>query len=62
MKRFLLLLVLAFICVGLAAAQTATVTRNVNLPSDLSTNKDPIKKLTPADADGKLHDCCRIKN
>lgn len=47
MKRFLRLLVLAFLGVGLAAAQTATVTRNVNLRPDPSTDNDPIEKLTP---------------
>lgn len=47
MKRFLWLLVLAFIGVGLVAAQTATVTRNVNLRPDPSTNNDPVTRLEP---------------
>jgi len=44
MKRFLRSLVLALFCV-IAAAQTAVVTRNVNLRSDASTNSDPIETL-----------------
>jgi Clostripain family len=36
MKRFLRLLVLAFLCAGFAAAQTDVVTRNVNLRPDAS--------------------------
>lgn len=47
MKRFLRLLLLAFLGPGLAAAQTATVTRTVNLRPDPSTDNDPIEKLKP---------------
>jgi hypothetical protein len=47
MKRFLRSLLLAFLWIGLAAAQTATVTRNVNLRPDPSTDNTPIEKLTP---------------
>jgi hypothetical protein len=47
MKRFLRSLLLAFLWIGLAAAQTATVTRNVNLRPDPSTDNDPIEKLRP---------------
>jgi len=46
MKKFLLFA--ALVCLGSwAIAQTATVTRNVNLRSDPSTNGDPVEKLTP---------------
>jgi hypothetical protein len=44
MKRFLCSLVLALFCV-IAAAQTAVVTRNVNLRSDASTDNPPIETL-----------------
>jgi hypothetical protein len=47
MKRLLLLLLLAVLCVGLAAGQTAIVIRNVSLRSDASSDEDPITKLTP---------------
>src|SRR5215831_9250815 len=47
MKRFLWLLLLVLFANGFAAAQTATVTRNVNLRPDPSTDNDPITKLTP---------------
>ena len=46
MKR-LLCIVILFLLVGLARSQTATVTRNVNLRPDPSTDNDPITKLTP---------------
>lgn len=46
MKRLLCSLVLSLLCVA-AAAQTAVVTRNVNLRSDASTDKDPIETLKP---------------
>jgi len=46
MKRLLLSLVLFLLCV-VAAAQTAVVTRNVNLRPDPSTNNDPVETLTP---------------
>lgn len=46
MKRFLISLPLALVCV-VASAQTAVVTRNVNLRPDPSTNHDPIETLTP---------------
>lgn len=46
MKRFLGSLVLGFVCL-VAAAQTASVTRNVNLRPDASTDNDPIEKLVP---------------
>jgi len=44
MKRFLCSLVLALFCV-IASAQTAVVTRTVNLRSDASTNSAPIETL-----------------
>jgi hypothetical protein len=47
MKRFLRSLLLAFLWIGLAAAQTAVVTRNVNLRPDASTDNTPIEKLRP---------------
>ncbi len=47
MNRLLRLLICVFLGGGLAAAQTATVTRKVNLRSDPSTDYDPITKLTP---------------
>ena len=46
MTRFLCSLVLSLLC-ALAAAQTAVVTRNVNLRPDASTNDDPIETLKP---------------
>src|SRR3954462_15621179 len=46
MKTLLCSLVLSVLCV-VAAAQTAMVTRNVNLRPDASTNKDPIETLKP---------------
>src|SRR5215472_12090299 len=46
-KRFLWFSLLVFLGVGLATAQTATVTRNVNLRPDPSTDNDPIEKLKP---------------
>jgi hypothetical protein len=46
MKTLLYSLVLSLLCV-VAAAQTAVVTRNVNLRPDASTNKDAIETLTP---------------
>jgi hypothetical protein len=45
MQRVLRSLVLALFCV-VAAAQTATVKRNVNLRPDASTDNDPIETLT----------------
>lgn len=42
MKRLLYSLVLSLLCV-IAAAQTAVVTRNVNLRPDASTDNDPIE-------------------
>ncbi len=47
MKRLLRLFLFAFLGAGLAIAQTATVTRNVNLRPDPSTDNDPIEKLRP---------------
>ncbi|HLW52953.1 MAG TPA: SH3 domain-containing protein [Candidatus Angelobacter sp.] len=47
MKRFLRPLLLIVLGVGLALSQTATVTRNVNLRSDPSTDNPPIEKLKP---------------
>jgi Deoxyribonuclease II len=47
MKRFLRFLVLAFLGIGLAAAQTAVVTRNVDLRTDASTDNKGIAKLEP---------------
>ena len=47
MKRFLWFSLLVFLGVALATAQTATVTRNVNLRPDPSTDNDPIEKLKP---------------
>lgn len=47
MKRFLRILALALLVAGLAAAQTATVTRNVNLRPGPSTDNAPIEKLKP---------------
>lgn len=46
MTRLLYSLVLSLLCV-LAAAQTAVVTRNVNLRPDASTDNDPIETLKP---------------
>ena len=46
MTRFLCSLVLSLLC-ALAIAQTAVVTRNVNLRPDASTNDDPIETLKP---------------
>lgn len=46
MKEFLQLSLLAFLSVGLATAQTATVTRNVDLRPDPSTDNDPIGAFT----------------
>lgn len=45
MNKFLRLLSLALLGIGLTAAQTATVTRSVNLRPDPSTDDDPIEKL-----------------
>jgi len=45
-KRLLCLLVVSLLCIA-AAAQTAVVTRNVNLRPDASTNNDPIELLKP---------------
>ncbi|MBZ5521456.1 MAG: SH3 domain-containing protein [Acidobacteriia bacterium] len=47
MKRFLCVLMLALLSVGLAGSQTAVVTRNVNLRPDASTSQDAIATLTP---------------
>ncbi len=47
MKRLFRFLILVFLTAALASAQTATVTRNVNLRPDPSTNNDPKTKLTP---------------
>jgi hypothetical protein len=46
MTRFLYSLVLSLLC-ALASAQTAVVTRNVNLRPDASTNNGPIETLKP---------------
>src|SRR5215472_5294907 len=46
-KRFLWFSLLVFLGVALATAQTATVTRIVNLRPDPSTDNDPIEKLKP---------------
>src|SRR5882762_7997553 len=45
MKRLLKLAVLLLLSLGLAVGQTGTVTRNVNLRPDPSTDDDPIAKL-----------------
>ena len=45
MNRLLRTIVFGFLCVGLAASQTAIVTRNVNLRPDPSTNGAPLAKL-----------------
>jgi hypothetical protein len=45
MKKLLFCLILSLLCI-IAAAQTAVVTRNVNLRPDASTNNDPIETLT----------------
>lgn len=47
MKSLLRLFLLALLAIGLATAQTATVTRNVNLRPDPSADNDPIEKLKP---------------
>src|SRR5260370_1069735 len=47
MKKLLRLLVFVFLGLCLAAAQTATVTRNVNLRPDPSTDNAPLEKLKP---------------
>ncbi|MCU1307922.1 MAG: hypothetical protein JWN45_2617 [Acidobacteriaceae bacterium] len=47
MKPLLRILVLLLLWVMSAAAQTATVTRNVNLRPDPSTDNQPLKKLAP---------------
>jgi hypothetical protein len=47
MKRLLRIVVYLSLSVSLALAQTAVVTRNVNLRSDPSTNNDPIDRLIP---------------
>jgi uncharacterized protein YgiM (DUF1202 family) len=49
MKKFAATLVVlcVFVGVGSSVAQTATVTRNVNLRPDPSTDNDPIEKLKP---------------
>jgi hypothetical protein len=46
-KKFLRLVLFVILCLGFAAAQTATVTRNANLRPDPSTDNDPIEKLRP---------------
>jgi hypothetical protein len=47
MKRLLSIWVLGLLTVVLATAQTAVVTRNVNLRPDASTDNNPIGKLKP---------------
>jgi len=47
MKHLRTLFVFLVLAIGLAAAQTAVVTRNVNLRPDPSTDNAPVKKLTP---------------
>jgi len=47
MKRLIRLLLFVVLFLGLASAQTAVVTRNVNLRPDASTDNDPIEKLMP---------------
>jgi hypothetical protein len=47
MKRHIVLWTLLLLAPSLALAQTAGVTRNVNLRPDPSTNNDPIEKLMP---------------
>src|SRR5260370_22542840 len=47
LKRLIRLLLFVVLFLGLASAQTAVVTRNVNLRPDASTDNDPIEKLTP---------------
>src|SRR5437879_11575344 len=47
MKLLRALFVLVVLVIGLAAAQTAVVTRSVNLRPDPSTDNAPVKKLTP---------------
>jgi hypothetical protein len=47
MSKLARLSVLVFFGIGLARAQTATVTRDVNLRPDPSTDNDPIEKLKP---------------
>src|SRR5713226_5909982 len=47
MKRLLNLFAFLLLALGLATAQTAVVTRNVNLRPDPSTSNTPIEKLTP---------------
>jgi uncharacterized protein YraI len=47
MKRLFSLLLFLPLSLVLATAQTAVVTRNVNLRPDPSTNNSPIQKLTP---------------
>lgn len=47
MTKLLIAFVLALLCLSLAVAQTAVVTRNVNLRPDASTDGAPIAKLTP---------------
>lgn len=47
MKRLIHLFLLVVFFLGLASAQTAVVTRNVNLRPDASTDNDPIEKLKP---------------
>ena len=46
MKRLLCLLAVSLLCIA-AAAQTAVVTRNVNLRPDASTNNAPVETLKP---------------
>src|SRR6266851_3941890 len=46
---FVLLLVLIAVSAGLALAQEAVVTRNVNLRRDPSTSRPPIRLLVPPD-------------
>src|SRR5579872_4128319 len=47
MRCLIRLLLFVGLFLGLASAQTAFVTRNVNLRRDASTDNDPIEKLTP---------------
>src|SRR5438094_10348909 len=47
MKRLLKTLLSLLLFLSMSAAQTAVVTRNVNLRPDPSTDNDPIQKLAP---------------
>lgn len=47
MRQLLRLFALCLLWTSLATAQTAKVTRNVNLRSDASTNSDVLEKLKP---------------